>query len=221
MDRKCPAEGGFQAHVHDTVDFIASPLETQRDTGVSKHAALRRDLHNEADVVRLLPVRKGAGGFKNTRQISESGLLIATQHTSSTCSWKLQKLQFHPRHPRSCSFSRIPAEGRTDETWKGAEPAFLHAHSLMNPSLLLYERKRTLSSIPKSGSESMCERGEEDRRGRSECDGSGRNTPPPAHCAWSSSSVSLLVFLTRNRVKREMRPRKEPSHVLTLSESWV
>lgn len=49
--------------------------------------------------------------------------------------------------------------------------------------------------------------------------GSGWHAPPPSHCAYSSLSVSLLVFLTRNGVKERWdrgRSLRMSSHCLSL-----
>lgn len=83
----------------------------------------------------------------------------------------------------------------------------------MNPSHLFYftsdRRKLILSSILKNDTKSVGERGGEERTEREARCGrhweivSGWQAPPQSHCAYTSLSVSRLVFLTRRGVKNE------------------
>lgn len=103
---------------------------------------------------------------------------------------------------------------------------FKTAHvNLMNLCNLLHFgsdlRKLILSSILKDDTESMGERGGRREQRGADCGRvwrhreivSGWQAPPHSHCAYSSLSVSLLVFLTRGGVKREMRKRRNSFHV--------
>lgn len=156
--------------------------------------------------------------------VSEWDLLLVT------CWRKHRTLQFHPRIPgAAASLTLLWKEGRMRRGREREESEFLRALGLMNPSRRFYfgadEKEINAVIHPEEWQRIRVREGrrteEEDPSVQGAGDGSGRRTPPPAHCAYSSLSVSLLVFLTGKGVKRKMRPRKEPSHVLTLSESWV